>query len=127
MDQDVRNLGDYDTVAFKTGTAVASSFLLGTITGAIAATWQNVPAVERNVAMPALMKTGRMMGRYGTYFALIGGAFSLTDALSQEFRGKKDLWNGVAGGVAAGAVVGLQGKSVPVALSCTLILFRKKS
>lgn len=108
--EDVRNLGEYDTVTFKTASAAGSSFVLGSIAGAIAATWQNVPAVERNVALPALMKTGRMMGSYGVYFASIGGVFAFTDAVSQEIRGKKDFWNGVYGGFAAGAVIGLRGK-----------------
>eukprot|EP00475_Leptophrys_vorax_P041754 TRINITY_DN78803_c0_g1_i1.p1 TRINITY_DN78803_c0_g1~~TRINITY_DN78803_c0_g1_i1.p1 ORF type:complete len:157 (-),score=14.90 TRINITY_DN78803_c0_g1_i1:359-829(-) len=113
--EDFRKLGDYDTITFKTVTAAASSFVLGSVAGAIVATWQNVPAVERNVALPALIKTGRVMGRYGAYFAAVGSAFAAADAISQEARGKKDLWNGVVGGLAAGAVVGLQANSLPVA------------
>jgi len=66
--EDVRKLGDRDTVPFKTATAAGSSFVMGGITGAVVATWRDVPAVERNVAMPALIKTGRMMSSYGALF-----------------------------------------------------------
>lgn len=106
---DVRQLGDYDTVTFKTGSAVLSSYVIGTITGAVAATWKDIPAIERNQALPALLRTARVMNNYGLYFAAVGGTFALADAVAQEARGKKDLWNGVVGGLTAGAIVGLRG------------------
>ena len=109
---DVRNLGEYDTVAFKTFSAAASSLALGTIAGAVTATWNDVPAVERNQALPAFRKTARIMGSYGTYFAAVGGIFAATDAIAQEIRGKRDIWNGVMGGFAAGAVVGVRGENM---------------
>jgi import inner membrane translocase subunit TIM22 len=110
MDPDeMRNLGEYDTIAFKTVSAVGSSFLAGTILGAITATWQDVPAVERNVALPALKKTGRIMGNYGLTFAAIGGLFAFTEAASASIRGKKDIWNSALGGAAAGSILGLRG------------------
>lgn len=110
MDPDeLRNLGEYDTIAFKTASAVGSSFVAGTILGAITATWQDVPAVERNVALPALRKTGRIMGNYGLTFAAIGGLFAFTEAVSASIRGKKDIWNSALGGAAAGSVLGLRG------------------
>eukprot|EP00270_Netrium_digitus_P020613 TRINITY_DN853_c0_g1_i1.p1 TRINITY_DN853_c0_g1~~TRINITY_DN853_c0_g1_i1.p1 ORF type:complete len:154 (+),score=25.67 TRINITY_DN853_c0_g1_i1:53-514(+) len=117
--EDVRGLGQYDTIAFKTGTAALSGFLLGNISGAVAATWQNVPAVERNQAWPALQKTGRVMSSYGLYFAAIGTVFAATDAIAQEVRGKKDIWNGFLGGLAAGSVVGLRTGSVPMAVGAS--------
>lgn len=110
MDPDeLRNLGEYDTIAFRTASAAGSSGLAGMILGAITATWQDVPAVERNVAMPALRKTGRIMGNYGLTFAAIGGLFAFTDALASSIRGKKDVWNSALGGAAAGSVLGLRG------------------
>lgn len=108
--EDVRKLGANDTVPFKTATAAASSFVMGGITGAVVATWRDVPAVERNVAMPALIKTGRVMSSYAVYFAAVGGTFALVDGIAGEVRGKKDIWNGVIGGAAAGCVVGIRGK-----------------
>lgn len=107
---ELRNLGEYDTITFKTLSAAGSSFLAGTMLGAITATWQDVPAVERNVALPALKKTGRMMGSYGLTFGAIGGIFALTEAVSASIRGKKDIWNSALGGAAAGSILGLRGK-----------------
>lgn len=123
MDPDeLRNLGEYDTIAFRTFSAVGSSFLAGTILGAITATWQDVPAVERNVALPALRKTGRIMGNYGLTFAAIGGLFSFTDAVSASVRGKKDVWNSAIGGAAAGSVLGLRAGKLPVGLGAAAAL-----
>ena len=110
MDPDeLRNLGEYDTIAFRTASAAGSSFVAGTILGAITATWQDVPAVERNVALPALRKTGRIMGSYGLTFGAIGGIFAFTEAASASVRGKKDVWNSALGGAAAGSILGLRG------------------
>lgn len=114
MDEPGRDLQEYDTVTFKTVSAAGSSALAGVVIGAITATWQDVPAVERNVALPALKKTGRMMGSYGAIFCAIGGTFAFVDAVSEEFRGKKDFWNGVFGGFAAGSILGLRAGRVPV-------------
>eukprot|EP00897_Mesotaenium_endlicherianum_P003973 jgi/Mesen1/3603/ME000020S03135 len=111
---DIRKLGEYNTVPFKTATGTGAGLLLGTITGAIKATWQDIPAVQRNQAMPALMKTGKIMGAYGLLFAAIGGVFSFTDAMAEELRGKKDIWNGVYGGAAAGSILGLRVGRLPI-------------
>lgn len=106
---ELRNLGEYDTITFKTLSAAGSSFLAGGILGAITATWQDVPMVERNVALPALRKTGRIMGNYALTFGAIGGIFAFTEAASASLRGKKDFWNSALGGAAAGSVLGLRG------------------
>lgn len=114
--KEFRELGDYDTVFFRTGTAACSGLVIGSIWGAILATWQDVPAVERNVALPALKKTVRVMGNYGLTYSAIAGVFAFTDAVSESVRGKKDLWNGVLGGLAAGSVVGLKAQSLRLGL-----------
>jgi len=111
MDPDeMRNLGEYDTIPFKTFSAAGSSGLAGMILGAITATWQDVPAVERNLALPAMLKTGRIMGNYGLTFAAIGGLFAFTEATASSIRGKKDIWNAALGGAAAGSILGLRGE-----------------
>ncbi len=107
---EIRDLGEYDTLLFKTASAAASSFFAGTILGAITAAWQDVPAVERNVALPALKKTGRIMMNYGLTFAAIGGIFAFTESVAASIRGKDDFWNSALGGAAAGSVLGLRGK-----------------
>eukprot|EP00249_Psilotum_nudum_P001660 c14287_g1_i1 orf=152-622(+) len=119
---EVRDLGDYDTVAFKTFTATVSGLVAGTIWGAVVATWQDVPAVERNVALPALKKTGRMMGNYGLTFAAVGGVFAFTDAAVESIRGKRDFVNGVFGGLAAGSVLGLRARNLRVGLAASAAL-----
>eukprot|EP00850_Spirogloea_muscicola_P022656 SM000305S11814 [mRNA] locus=s305:123300:123962:- [translate_table: standard] len=113
---DVRELGEYDTVAFRTLSAAAASAAAGTVLGAVTATWQDVPAVQRNDARPALRKTARLMGTYGATFAAIGTAFAAVDAIAEKARGRKDLLNGVLGGFAAGAVIGVRQGSVSTAL-----------
>lgn len=123
MDPDeLRNLGEYDTIAFKTFSAAGSSGVAGMILGAITATWQDVPAVERNVALPALKKTGRIMGNYGLTFAAIGGIFAFTDAAAASIRGKKDIWNSAFGGAAAGSILGLRAGNLPVGLGAAAAL-----
>ncbi|CAM6127591.1 unnamed protein product [Calypogeia fissa] len=111
-----RDSPEYDTVAFRTFTSTVSSTVAGVIIGAVTATWQDVPAVERNVALPALKKTARMMGTYGAIYGAIGGTFGLVDAVSEKLRGKKDFFNGVFGGFAAGAIIGFRSGSVPMGL-----------
>eukprot|EP00244_Chara_vulgaris_P010373 TRINITY_DN474_c0_g1_i1.p1 TRINITY_DN474_c0_g1~~TRINITY_DN474_c0_g1_i1.p1 ORF type:complete len:157 (-),score=36.54 TRINITY_DN474_c0_g1_i1:583-1053(-) len=117
--EDFRNLGDYDTFVFRTASAAGSSFCAGTLLGAIAATWQDVPVVERNQSLPALKRTAKVMGSYGATFAAIGGVFAATDCLAERLRGKKDLLNGVIGGMAAGAVIGLRAGSLPYGLGAS--------
>lgn len=114
--EEARDLGDYDTVMFRTLSGAGSSFLAGTIIGAIHATWSDVPAVEKNVAWPALQKTGRLMGSYGILFGAIGATFTMVDAVSESIRGKKDFVNGVFGGFAAGSILGFRAGRIPVGL-----------
>jgi hypothetical protein len=100
---------------------------------------QDVPKVLKGKAWPALVATGRVMGMYGVTFAAIGGIFAAVDVraprrkaseganprpvhslrrptrarrsqcVSEGVRGKKDFWNGVMGGAAAGSVLGVRG------------------
>jgi import inner membrane translocase subunit TIM22 len=119
---EIRDLGEYDTLLFKTASAAASSFFAGTILGAITAAWQDVPAVERNVALPALKKTGRIMMNYGLTFAAIGGIFAFTESVAASIRGKDDFWNSALGGAAAGSVLGLRAGKLPVGVGAAAAL-----
>lgn len=120
--REARELGDYDTIFFRTGTALASGLVAGSIWGSVVAAWQDVPAVERNIALPALKKTARMMGNYGLTYSAVAGVFAFTDATSETIRGKKDLWNGVVGGLAAGSVLGLRARNLRVGLAASAAL-----
>lgn len=108
---------EYDSVFFRTGTALVSGLVAGSIWGSVVAAWRDIPAVERNVALPALKKTFRIMGDYGVTYGAVAGVFALTDASVEKLRGKKDIWNGVMGGLAAGTVLGLRARSLKVGLA----------
>eukprot|EP00250_Pteridium_aquilinum_P011681 c20237_g1_i3 orf=213-683(+) len=116
--REVREL-EYDTIFFRTGTAITSGLVAGSVWGSVVAAWQDVPAVERNIALPALKKTLRIMGNYGATYGAVAGVFALTDASVETLRGKKDMWNGVIGGLAAGTVLGLRAKSLRVGLAAS--------
>ena len=66
----------------------------------------------RNQSWPALAKTGGMMASAGGTFAAIGGIYAGVACASEGVRGKADFWNGVVGGLAAGQVVGVRGRSL---------------
>ena len=113
-----RDLEDDDTSIMKTIKGATTGFVAGTIFGTIAATWYDVPRVERNVALPGLVRTLKMMGNYGMTFAAIGGVYIGVEQLVQNYRMKRDFINGAVGGFAAGAsVLGYKGKSISTAIS----------
>ena len=66
----------------------------------------------RNQSWPAVSKTGGMMFSAGAMFAAVGGLYSGVACVSEGVRGKADFWNGVYGGLAAGQVIGIKGRSL---------------
>ncbi|XLR20459.1 hypothetical protein S83_048371 [Arachis hypogaea] len=65
--------------------------------GTVVATWNHVPRVERNVALPGLIRTFKMMGNYALTFVAIGGVYIGVKQLVQNARMKRDLVNGAVG------------------------------
>ncbi|QHO08661.1 Origin of replication complex subunit [Arachis hypogaea] len=65
--------------------------------GTVVATWNHVPRVERNVALPGLIRTLKMMGNYALTFVAIGGVYIGVKQLVQNARMKRDLVNGGVG------------------------------
>ncbi|KAI9122293.1 hypothetical protein K1719_006982 [Acacia pycnantha] len=113
-----RYLEDEDTPTMKTLKGATTGLVAGTIWGTIVATWYDVPRVERNVALPGLMRTLKMMGNYGMTFAAIGGVYIGVEQLVQHYRAKRDFINGAVGGFAAGAtILGYKGRSISTAIS----------
>lgn len=107
-----RYLEDDDTSLMKTIKGATMGFVSGTIFGTIVATWYDVPRVERNVALPGLVRTLKLMGNYGMTFAAIGGVYIGVEQLVQNYRMKRDFVNGAVGGFAAGAsVLGYKGET----------------
>ncbi|XLS91250.1 hypothetical protein HN51_067258 [Arachis hypogaea] len=66
--------------------------------GTVVATWNHVPRVERNVALPGLIRTFKMMGNYALTFVAIGGVYIGVKQLVQNARMKRDLVNGAVDG-----------------------------
>lgn len=61
--------------------------------------------------MPALRATAGVVGRNGLFFAALGGTFAAAENIASSIRSKDDVWNGIYGGLAAGAVVGVKALS----------------
>lgn len=115
---ELRYYEDESTPMMKTFKAVASGLVVGSLWGSVVATWQDVPRVERNVALPGLIRTLKMMGNSGLTFAAIGGVFIGVEQLVEHFRAKRDFINGAVGGFVSGAVViGSKGRSIKTAIS----------
>lgn len=106
----MRYLEEEDGAMMKTIKGAVTGFAAGTIYGTVMATWKDVPRVERNVALPGLIRTLKMMGSHGLTFAAIGGVFIGVEQLVQNYRAKRDFFNGAIGGFVAGAsVLGFKG------------------
>ncbi|KAE9615851.1 hypothetical protein Lal_00017279 [Lupinus albus] len=113
-----RYLEDDDTPLMKTIKGATTGLAAGTIWGTVVATWNDVPRAERNVALPGLLRTFRMMGNHGLTFAAIGGVYIGVEQLVQNFRVKRDYVNGAVGGFVAGAtILGFKRRSIKTALS----------
>lgn len=100
-----RYLEEDDSSLVKTMKGATCGLAVGTIWGTIVATWNDVPRVERNVALPGLIRTLKMMGNHGMTFAAIGGVYIGVEQLLQNYRMKRDFINGAVGGFVAGATV----------------------
>ena len=114
---ELRYLEDEVTPIMKTIKGATMGLATGTIWGTIVATWYDVPRVERNVALPGLIRTLKMCGNYGATFAAIGGIYVGVEQLVQKQRMKRDFINGAVGGFVAGAsIYGFKGDVLPFGL-----------
>lgn len=111
-----------DGCAFKTTAAGISGVFMGSILGAVQATWGDVPRVMKGKAVPALMKTGKVMGATGVTFAAIGASYAAAECLAAELRMKKDYANSFYGGAAAGLVLGARTGSVSVGVGAAVAI-----
>ncbi|XP_071721707.1 outer envelope pore protein 16-3, chloroplastic/mitochondrial-like [Rutidosis leptorrhynchoides] len=115
---ELRYLEDDDTPMMKTIKGATMGLAAGTIWGTVVATWNDVPRVERSVALPGLLRTLKMMGNHGLTFAAIGGVYIGVEQLVEHYRTKRDFVNGAVGAFAAGStILGYKGKSISSALS----------
>ncbi|KZV44789.1 outer envelope pore protein 16-3, chloroplastic/mitochondrial-like [Dorcoceras hygrometricum] len=115
---ELRQMEDEESPTMKTIKGATFGLVTGTIWGTVVATWQDVPRVERSVALPGLIRTLKMMGNHGLTFAAIGGVYIGVEQLVQNYRMKRDFVNGAVGGFVAGAsILGYKGKSISTAIS----------
>ncbi|WOL19483.1 outer envelope pore protein [Canna indica] len=115
---DKQYLEDEDSPLMKTIKGATTGLAAGTIWGTIVATWHDVPRVERNVALPGLVRTLKMCGSYGLTFAAVGGLYIGVEQLVQKQRMKRDFINGAVGAFVAGAsVYGYKGRSIQAAIA----------
>jgi len=88
---------------------LATGFIGGSLLGAIFSNWSDEPLrMTNNKALPALQKTGQRMMQHGSTLGAVGLAFAAVDCAVESVRGEKDWVNGVCGGVAGGAIIGLR-------------------
>lgn len=120
MDVDeLRQMEDQESPVIKTIKGATMGLVAGTVWGTVVATWQDVPRVERRVALPGLIRTLKMMGNYGVTSAAICGVYIGVEQIVQKYRMKRDLINGAVGGFAAGAtVLGFKGKFFYLFIFC---------
>lgn len=115
-----RYLEEEDTPTMKTIKGATMGLAAGSIWGTVVATWYDVPRVERNVALPGLIRTLKLMANYGLTFAAIGGVYIGVEQLVQHYRMKRDFVNGAVGGFAAGAtVLGFRGNHSIRSIFCS--------
>lgn len=115
---DLRKMEDEESPTMKTIKGATFGLVAGTIWGTVVATWQDVPRVDRSVALPGLIRTLKMMGNHGLTFAAIGGVYIGVEQLVQNYRMKRDFVNGAVGGFVAGAsILGYKGRSISSAIS----------
>ncbi len=97
--------------------ASAAMFGIGSVIGALKATWAEAPlTIQRGQTLAAVRNTGSYMVNSGGLFAAVGAMYAGTSCLSKSIRGTDDFWNGVYGGFAAGTVMGLKAKKAGVAV-----------
>lgn len=96
----------------------------GTFFGAAALAWYPDPIVTVRgrdvVEFTSLRTVGNSLMRPALWFALAGATFSAVDCFAETSRNTRDSWNAVAGGMAAGLVMGSVTKRIDYMTVCSL-------
>lgn len=72
-------MGEERPCASRIVTGFTSGFFSGSLFGAIASNWSDVPKVLRDKPWPALVNTGKVMAQHGATLGLVGLAYSTVD------------------------------------------------
>jgi hypothetical protein len=91
--------------------------LTGAFVGAVSAAFKQGPVAA------GLTAGGSVAGTIGVHSALmagVGGSFLLGECMCEGVRGKRDWVNSIAGGFAAGQVLGIHARSMHVAAGAGL-------
>jgi hypothetical protein len=90
---------------------------MGAFVGAVSAAFKQGPVAA------GLTAGGSVAGTIGVHSALmagVGGSFLLGECMCEGVRGKRDWVNSIAGGFAAGQVLGIHARSMHVAAGAGL-------
>jgi hypothetical protein len=63
----------------RIASGLGSGFVAGSLFGAVASNWGDVPVVLRDKPWPALVRTGSVMAQYGSTVAMVGAAYATVD------------------------------------------------
>ena len=97
---------------------------VGAASGTIAATWTDTARVTvgQRTALGAMAGTMGVVARNAAGFGMVGLAFASVECAAASFREKREAWNGVLGGTAAGAVLGIRHGSMRTAVASAVIM-----
>ncbi|KJE96200.1 hypothetical protein CAOG_06558 [Capsaspora owczarzaki ATCC 30864] len=104
------------------GNMITTSAKLGCVglfAGSVHAAWVQQPAVKEFTGV-LLRDTAGHLGRYSVAFAAVGAAWSGTEGFVASLRHQRDPFSAAAGGAAAGAALGIQRLSLPIAVSAAV-------
>merc|ERR1712072_510607 len=103
--------GPPESCSERVASGLITSALVGGLVGAAEAMWTDAPAVKAEKTGPAIRATFNCVARNSALFGLIGGVYMGGDCLAESVRQKKDVWNGIYGGLAAGQVLAFKSAS----------------
>jgi len=108
-----------------------AGLVFGGLYGGCVSAWQSKHNVAHDgvtlsdKALPSTSRLARVVGRQASLFAAVGATYAFAEGVAETVRCTKDPINGMAGGFAAGSLLGFRHKSVPVmigmGIGCSLL------
>jgi hypothetical protein len=88
----------------------------GLFIGSALAAWRTDPQLREQTG-PVLRATFKTITTYTTVLASVGFVYAGTQCGLKKWREQDDIWNGVGGGIAGGALLGLRRGSLGIGLT----------